>query len=189
MSINQFRRVTKARAKDLLYIIDTSGNRPLTKLIESSDLIGTAVNGKSAYEIALNNGFEGTEQEWLSSLKGKNTLAAKSISLNTDVNGDFQGNLTLTNGFALTKVEADNPIRVRLYLNQTFGNSDISRGIGTSLPVSHGLIYESVFAGNTKALDVLPSAIAFPFGDCFLVVNNPSGSQNITMTFNYIQLI
>ena len=26
-------------------------------------------NGKSAYEIALNNGFVGTEEEWLASLK------------------------------------------------------------------------------------------------------------------------
>lgn len=29
------------------------------------------VNGKSAYEIAVKNGFEGTEQEWLDSLKGQ----------------------------------------------------------------------------------------------------------------------
>ena len=28
-------------------------------------------NGKSAYEIAVENGFEGTEQEWLESLKGE----------------------------------------------------------------------------------------------------------------------
>lgn len=28
-------------------------------------------NGKSAYEIAVDNGFEGTEQEWLNSLKGE----------------------------------------------------------------------------------------------------------------------
>lgn len=27
--------------------------------------------GKSAYEIALDNGFEGTEQEWLRSLQGE----------------------------------------------------------------------------------------------------------------------
>ena len=27
-------------------------------------------DGKSAYEIAVSNGFEGTEQEWLESLKG-----------------------------------------------------------------------------------------------------------------------
>lgn len=29
------------------------------------------ITGKSAYEIALLNGFEGTEAEWLASLKGK----------------------------------------------------------------------------------------------------------------------
>ena len=29
------------------------------------------VNGKSAYEIAIDNGFQGTEQEWLQSLQGK----------------------------------------------------------------------------------------------------------------------
>ena len=29
-------------------------------------------NGKSAYEIAVEYGFEGTEEEWLESLKGKN---------------------------------------------------------------------------------------------------------------------
>lgn len=29
-------------------------------------------DGKSAYQIAVENGFEGTEEEWLDSLKGKN---------------------------------------------------------------------------------------------------------------------
>jgi hypothetical protein len=28
-------------------------------------------DGKSAYEVALDNGFEGTEEEWLASLKGE----------------------------------------------------------------------------------------------------------------------
>lgn len=31
---------------------------------------GTGADGKSAYEIAVANGFVGTEQEWLDSLKG-----------------------------------------------------------------------------------------------------------------------
>lgn len=30
-----------------------------------------AITGKSAYEIAVMNGFDGTEKEWLESLKGK----------------------------------------------------------------------------------------------------------------------
>lgn len=33
--------------------------------------IPEAINGKSAYEIAVENGFTGTETEWLESLKGK----------------------------------------------------------------------------------------------------------------------
>lgn len=37
-------------------------------------------NGKSAYEIALANGFEGTEEEWLTSLKGKDGDSADSGS-------------------------------------------------------------------------------------------------------------
>lgn len=32
---------------------------------------GIGISGKSAYEIALNNGFNGTEQQWLDSLKGR----------------------------------------------------------------------------------------------------------------------
>lgn len=34
-------------------------------------LSGAGVEGKSAYEVAVDNGFEGTEEEWLESLKGK----------------------------------------------------------------------------------------------------------------------
>lgn len=29
------------------------------------------IQGKSAYEVAVENGFKGTEQEWLESLKGE----------------------------------------------------------------------------------------------------------------------
>lgn len=41
-----------------------------------SSMLGNVFNpekiyGKSAYEIAVKNGFEGTEEEWLESLKGE----------------------------------------------------------------------------------------------------------------------
>ena len=35
------------------------------------------LKGKSAYEVAVLNGFEGSEAEWLESLKGANTLSAR----------------------------------------------------------------------------------------------------------------
>lgn len=46
---------------------------------------GTGTPGKSAYEIAVENGFEGTEQEWLASLIGQSagfgTPTASAIAL------------------------------------------------------------------------------------------------------------
>ncbi|MGN1298078.1 MAG: hypothetical protein ACI4VH_06680 [Clostridia bacterium] len=37
----------------------------------------TGTNGKSAYEIAVENGFTGTEEEWLASLKGQDGASGK----------------------------------------------------------------------------------------------------------------
>lgn len=38
------------------------------QVIKEGNLSG---NGKSAYEIAIDNGFQGTEKEWLKSLQGE----------------------------------------------------------------------------------------------------------------------
>ncbi len=40
--------------------------------IQHKPTIPTAINGKSAYQIALDNGFEGSEADWLASLHGQN---------------------------------------------------------------------------------------------------------------------
>lgn len=54
-------------------------------------------SGKSAFEIAQDNGFEGTEGEWLASLKGPqgdpgtNGKSVKALSLTTDDNGAVTG--------------------------------------------------------------------------------------------------
>lgn len=39
------------------------------KLVSNGKAI--SITGKSAYQVAVQNGFEGTEEEWLESLKGK----------------------------------------------------------------------------------------------------------------------
>ncbi|MBQ8056731.1 MAG: hypothetical protein IJ275_00165, partial [Ruminococcus sp.] len=44
----------------------------LATYLEEHPLDSTGADGKSAYEVAVDNGFEGTEQEWLLSLKGEN---------------------------------------------------------------------------------------------------------------------
>ena len=54
-----------------------------------------AKGGKSAYEIALDNGFEGTEAEWLESLKGKDgeSLHILDIYNAAILSGELEGTL------------------------------------------------------------------------------------------------
>ena len=47
------------------------------------------MNGKSAYEIAVSQGFEGTETEWLESLKGENGSDADSANIYIGENGNL----------------------------------------------------------------------------------------------------
>jgi len=57
--------------------------------------VGTGADGKSAYEIAVDNGFVGTEQQWLASLVGEdgqpgaNGLSAYQVA----VQAGFSGNI------------------------------------------------------------------------------------------------
>ncbi|NBJ71339.1 MULTISPECIES: hypothetical protein [Clostridia] len=53
--------------------------------------------GKSAYQIAVDNGFKGTEQEWLASLKGPkgDTVKGKDGVSVTDITSDGT-NITFT---------------------------------------------------------------------------------------------
>lgn len=48
-----------------------SGSLPKQTNIRGSVTYPEKIYGKSAYEVAVMNGFEGTEAEWLESLKGK----------------------------------------------------------------------------------------------------------------------
>lgn len=41
------------------------------RIVEAIGGGGSGKDGKSAYEIAVDNGFEGTEEQWLESLKGE----------------------------------------------------------------------------------------------------------------------
>lgn len=41
------------------------------ELIDKIESLGPGLDGKSAYEVAVANGFEGDETEWLASLKGE----------------------------------------------------------------------------------------------------------------------
>jgi hypothetical protein len=52
-------------------IMSTTGKAESYIELKGSINTPTAITGKSAYEIAVMNGFDGTEEEWLASLKGE----------------------------------------------------------------------------------------------------------------------
>ena len=73
---------------------------------------GSGTAGKSAYEIAVDNGFVGTETEWLESLKGEQGKDGRSITgITTDENNNiivtFSDNTTQNIGQLNIDVQAD----------------------------------------------------------------------------------
>ena len=90
-------------------------------------------NGKSAYEVALDNGFEGTEAEWLESLKGKGispalgNIAQINITgqLTTDYNVivDFNGSRLMRVKDPVEDTDGVNKAYVDALLGQTGAQS------------------------------------------------------------------
>ena len=56
--------------------------------------------GNSAYDIAIQNGYSGTEEEWLNSLKGNDGKDGRSI---TSIDQDSNGNITATFSDGITQ--------------------------------------------------------------------------------------
>lgn len=65
-----------------------------------------ASNGKSAYEVAIDNGFDGTESEWLASLKGETGDQG-----NTGSEGKSAYEIAVQNGFEGTELEWLNSLK------------------------------------------------------------------------------
>ena len=84
---------------------------------------GSGTDGKSAYEIAVDNGFVGTETEWLESLKGEQGEAGRSITgITTDENNNvivtFSDNSTQNIG----QLNIDVDIQADFLTSEGFGN-------------------------------------------------------------------
>lgn len=127
----------KARTKPEYYVSNEDEQetwKELDKRLTALEETGGA-DGKSAYQVAVENGFEGTEEEWLESLHGKNgidgdigpagygiyyssaeiTVLTSTIPMDTvtcnDTRGVQEGDLIITaNAFVcqVTKVNATN---------------------------------------------------------------------------------
>ncbi|MBO4572489.1 MAG: leucine-rich repeat protein [Clostridia bacterium] len=96
--------VTKAVINDDGYLVFTlsNGNELIAGKVKGADG-SNGIDGKSAYEIAVENGYTGTESEWLESLRGKDgtngSNGADGVSVtNAEINADGELIITLSNG-------------------------------------------------------------------------------------------
>ena len=85
-------------------------------------------NGKSAYEVAVDNGFVGTEEEWLESLKGKGISPALGNIAQINITGQLTTDYNVIvdfNGSRLRRVK--NPVEETDGVNKRYVDSQISR--------------------------------------------------------------
>ena len=177
-------------------------------MIESNELRGSLVNsnegkgalgfkgerGYSAYEIAVQHGFEGTEEDWLATLGTSShfskdvavyeTTAASTTEFNTPITvatGDFVD--VYVNGFKLneneytfntTKVTLTNPV-----LNGNTVEVIVNRMSTNNLPISTTITSSSTndTASGTKSvydyIETLFNRI-YPVGSIYMSVNSTS---------------
>lgn len=152
------------------------GNITSKQSLKGNIGIRQGIDGKSAYEIAVENGFEGTEEEWLDSLHGEkgedsnaiiNTASGKNILITDSAEAPLQ-NLVVKVGknlFDVSKVRS-----VEVTIGKVINNGD-------------GTIYvEQTFNGSTpnKLIDYAPS---LEVGKTYTLSADTTNS-----TYNYIVL-
>ena len=107
----QWRYVGEEVWKDLITLESITGpqGEPGINGTDGKD----GINGKSAYEIAKEKGFDGSEAEWLESLKGKNGIDGKNSSVSIIENENntddiYKLDISYTNGDVITNFTTPN---------------------------------------------------------------------------------
>ncbi len=143
----------------------------------------------SAYDIAVNNGFEGTEQEWLDSLKGtdgtnglngsdgENGAAYFSIddvyeaAVKRGYTGDF---MTFISEYVKVSVNEDNTYSV--------SNSILSAVIVSSSFTEKKIVYESFFGPGKEVLD----EVSYGGAGVIYKMDKEQGSAYIITNFHVV---
>lgn len=92
-------------------------------------------NGKSAYEVAVDNGFEGTEEEWLESLKGKGISPALGNIAQINITGQLTTDYNVIvdfNGSRLRRVK--DPVEETDGVNKRYVDTALSGLVNESYP-------------------------------------------------------
>ena len=179
--------------------------------------VGEGADGASAYDIAVANGFVGTEAEWLESLVGADGaqgpqgetgpqgppgidgadggLVARTTTSHTTAslpsNNTENVSLTLKPGYRLLCIETDRAARVRAYDSTASRTADASRPVGTDPTGQHGVIVDVVTTAEALKwwLNPVVDGYTTDAGDTVpLSVTNLSGSTGtVTVTLTWVR--
>lgn len=161
-------------------------NYRFAKIIQFLSNQGFSV-GVSAYQSAVNNGFSGTEIEWLASLDGEDGLSAYQLALQAGFVGDLAAWLLSLKGedgelasLTIGNVEAANNSTIILNYGVNYVNSSLP-GLRVVLPEG------DIVIGSQKYV--------FVYGDCFIrgnqantaiIVSGQSAAAQIAVKANQI---
>ena len=103
-------------------------------------------DGKSAYEIAVEHGYQGTEEQWLDSLKGADGKSAYEIAVEHGYVGtEEQWLVSLKGETGATGAKGDKGDPGQDYVLTNQDKSDIADIVLGELPTTQGVLY-----GNTS---------------------------------------
>lgn len=162
-------------------------------------------DGRSAYEVALDVGFVGSEQEWLDSLVGPvgpagpagadglqpRATAVKTTAASLADGATEVGTIAMATGYRVSKIQTDVPARVRLYATAAQRDADVSRAIGTDPTGDHGLLLEYVTTASQLTGTLTPvvdgySLESTPSTGIPITITNLSGAAgSVTTTLTY----
>lgn len=118
---------------------------------------GIGPQGLSAYQVAVQNGFVGTEQDWLNSIQGnpRDLVVTKGIGELAALTVDFSNRLSLNqNIISVSSVVADPFLTIE---NITFSNKTITFDVsGGSLNSGHRI---TMTVGTTNPVSTVSASI------------------------------
>ena len=121
-----------------------NGTVPTDEHIKGKVGVASGYDGESAYEVAVKNGFEGSETEWLASLKGKSGVYVGSGDMPEDCNVQIDPNgecISIDNALSS---ESTNPVMNKVVTEELNKKPNIAPNIGAG----HVLIYAHDYSGE-----------------------------------------
>lgn len=156
-------------------------------------------SGDSAYQVAVNNGFMGTQAEWLDSLVGPpgadSTVPGPpgNDAVGAAVRGvasfsEGTGTIAVGKVALLIAIETDAPARIRLYATAAARAADASRPAGTDAAQGAGLLLEFISTAGLLAAPLTPGVVAHnedttPTGVVYYNVQPAGASSDVAVTY------